>query len=49
MESYGLEMDDLFDNHDISHELNEFENPDITNMNETQQDGDGNNLAQNGG
>ena len=33
MESYGLEMDDLFDNNDISQDLDEFENPNVDNSN----------------
>ena len=37
MESYGLEMDDLFDNNDISQDLDEFENPNVDNSNPDQE------------
>lgn len=52
MESYGLEMDDLFDNNDISQDLDNFEalNEASDNLNGSQQqDGGDNDTSQNGG
>lgn len=40
MESYGLGMDDLFDDGDVAQELNEFETVEETNADSSQQ-GDG--------
>lgn len=40
MESYGLEMNDLFDNHDISQELDDYEAPnDMDNADSSQAEG----------
>lgn len=42
MESYGLEMDDLFDERDVSQDLEAFENDGANNQLEDENRGDAN-------